>query len=342
MSQRVLIAGAGGYIGSKMVQSFLDHGHEIIALDRYYFGGVFDNLRNNKKLQIVKNDVRTINNNILKGVDVVINLAAISNDPSSELNPQVTQDINHKGAVHLAVLAKKHNIKKYILSSSCSVYGSGDSTLDETSTLAPISEYAKSKIAAEKDILKLATDDFCVTTLRLATVYGLSEKRMRFDLIVNIMSLYAWRDKKIFILGGGKQWRPLVHIDDVIQAFELVMNEESLLKIQKQVFNVGSNEQNYQVFQVANLLTKYFPELEIVTTPDDPDKRNYHVNFDKIHKTLKFKESMKIEQGIQEIKNALEQGLVKDDLRTVTLKYYQYLIEADKILSEVKLNGKLF
>ena len=338
----ILIAGAGGYIGSKMVCTFLKKGYKIIALDRYFFGDVFLDLADNNNLKIVKDDIRFFDEKLLKGVDAVINLAAISNDPASELDPKITKSINYLGALRLAQISKKMKIPRYILSSSCSVYGAGKGVLTEESKLAPISEYAKSKIKAEQGVLSLADKNFSVTVLRLATVYGLSKRRMRFDLIINIMTLHAWKNKKIFVMGGGKQWRPLIYINDVIKTFERMVIETKTSKINSQIFNTGSNDQNFQVLNVANLFKKYFSELEIEISPDDPDSRSYNVGFDKIAKYLDFKVTNRLEDGIFEIKEALEKGEIIDDLRTKTLDYYRFLMEANSVLSSLKLNNCLF
>ncbi len=337
----IFIAGAGGYIGSKMVGTFLGQGYKVIAFDRYFFGDNLNDLASDN-LTIVKDDIRFFDKKILKNVDAIIDLASISNDPASELMPSITEEINHLGAVNLAKLGKEMGVKKYVLSSSCSVYGSGEQVLNEESSVAPISVYAKCKLLAEKDIIGLADDNFCVTFLRNGTVYGLSERRMRFDLIINIMALHAWKNRKIFIMGGGKQWRPLVHLDDVINAFKITIDENDAKKINKQIFNVGSNEQNFQVYQVAHKFRDYFQDLKIDVAPDDPDPRNYHVNFDKIGKVLNYKTKKTIDDGIVEIKNALDQGKITDDITTRTVEYYKYLINADQVLSKVKLNNFLF
>lgn len=342
MNTHILIAGAGGYIGSRMVEQFLEKGYTITALDRYFFGDNLNDLSSNPRLKIVKEDIRSCDESILKDVDVVIDLASISNDPSSELLPQITESINYKGAVRLATVAKKMGVKRYILSSSCSVYGAGESILNEESATTPISTYARCKLLAEHDIMLLGDDSFCVTFLRNGTVYGLSKRRMRFDLIINIMTLHAWKNNKLFIMGGGKQWRPLVHIDDVIKAFGMVAEEPQKEKINKQIFNVGSNEQNYQVFQVAHQFRKYFPSVIIEETPDDADQRNYHVNFDKITNTLDYRVEKTIYDGIVEIRAALEKGEIADTLVTKTVEHYKYLINADLALSKIKLGSVLF
>lgn len=341
MNKHIFITGAGGYIGSRMVFTFLQKGYIVTALDRYFFGDVFEDIKKNKSLTIIKDDIRSFDQDLLKNVDIMINLASISNDPSSEINPKITKDINYKGAVRIARLAKNMGVSKYIFSSSCSVYGGGKDLFDEKSETFPISTYAKSKISAEKELLKLADENFSVIILRNSTVYGLSEKRMRFDLILNIMTLHAWQNNKVYIMGGGKQWRPLIHIDDCINAFLRIAEENNLKKINGQVFNVGSNEQNFKVYEVAEKIKEHFPNLIIENVPDDPDKRSYKVNFDKIQNTLEFRVQKNIGNGIEEIKNALTKGAIKDDIKTHTLQYYQYLFFDKNVLKSLLIRGKI-
>lgn len=340
--EKILITGAGGYIGTEMVNFFLKKGYHVVALDRFFFGNTLADLNGTKNLQIVKDDIRYLDKSHLKGVSTVIDLASISNDPSSELMPEITTNINLNGALHIATAAKKAGVKKFIFSSSCSIYGAGDGILTEKSRTAPISSYAKCKINAEKGLIKLADKNFCVTFLRNATVYGVSERRMRFDLIINIMTLHAWKNRKIYVMGQGNQWRPLVHISDLIKAFYIVAKEKHIDKINKEAFNVGSNEQNFKVFQIANRFRNFFNDLVIEQTPDDPDPRSYHVNFDKISQVLNYKTDKTIDDGILEVKNALENGIITDSVTTKTVDYYKYLINADKVLSDVKLKNKLF
>lgn len=338
--KNILIAGAGGYIGSRMTELFLEKGYYVTALDRFFFGENLTDLKENEKLKIVKNDIRFLKKEDLKNIDIVINLASISNDPAADLDPKITNSINYKGALKLAKVAKQAKVKKYIFSSSCSVYGAGDDYLKETSELAPISEYARSKIKAEKELLKIADKNFSVTILRLATVFGISKRRMRFDLLINILTLHSWKNKKIFILGGGKQWRPLIHIDDCINAFyKAALSKKSY---NKEIFNIGSNKLNFQVITVANKFRKYFPDLSIEEAPDDPDPRNYKIDFSKAKKVLNFTTKKTIDDGIKEIKDALEKGEITDSLNTNTLRYYQYLMDTNNILSRVKIKNRLF
>lgn len=341
MNKKILIAGAGGYIGTEMTEFFLKKGLEVIALDRFYFGDTLSDLKDNKNLQIVKADIRNFDKKILKNVYAVINLASISNDPAAELNPKITNSINYSGAIKLAKLAKKMKVKKYLFASSCSVYGASNNFLDEHSKVNPISEYAKSKIKAEKKLLKLANKSFCVTIPRLSTIYGVSKRRMRFDLIINIMTLHAWKNNKIFVMGGGNQWRPLLHLKDCINFFYSCVLQDSTV-INKQIFNVGSNTQNYTVSQVARQFKKYFPNLSVEEIPDDPDPRNYKVNFDKVKKLLKYVPKNSISNGIDEVKHALEKGEISETEQSNTLAYYKYLMDANAVLSSIKLKNKLF
>lgn len=339
----VLVTGGAGYIGCVLCELLLDEGHKVICLDRFFFGTEkISHLCKRPTLSMTRGDIRRVEVDTFSGVDVVIDLAGISNDPACDLNPTITEEINVRGAISFASRAKEAGVKRYIYSSSCSVYGGGNQRkFTEESTPNPISLYAKSKLRVEEEIRKLMSDDFCVTFLRNATVYGVSP-RMRFDLLINIMTAHAIIKRRIFVLGGGKQWRPNVHIKDVSRAFLMVMNAP-IEKINGEVFNVGSNEQNFQVIQVANMIRDVVPYTEVEIVPDDADKRNYNVNFDKIINVLDFRVNHSSIEGSVEVKQAIEKGGIDiDDIRTSTLKYYQYLIKADKILNEVKIDGKLF
>lgn len=339
-NSKVFIAGAGGYLGTMLTEDLIKKNYNVIALDRFFFGDTLSDYKTSKNLSIFKDDIRYFDKKFLKGVDTVINLASLSNDPASDINPRYTKQINYLGAKRLAKLAKQMKVKKYIFASSCSVYGASEGILTEYSKLSPVSEYAKSKIQAEDSIIKIADKNFQISILRLATLFGKSEKRMRFDLMVNIMTLHAWKNNKIFILGGGNQWRPLLHLTDAIRAIELVNKRKH--KNSLEIFNIGSNKQNYQTIQVANKFKKFFPTVEIEIAPDDPDPRNYKVNFDKAESELKFFTKKDIDEGIVEIKDALDKGKITESPKTSTHNYYKYLVEADSILNSVKLKRKLF
>ena len=338
----VLIAGGAGYIGSVMVGELLKVGYKVKVLDRMFFGShTLEAYKNHPNFELIRDDIRYFDGKSLGDVDTVIDLAGISNDPSCDIDPQVTTSINHLGCVRVAKLAKEAGVKRYILSSSCSVYGHAQSDkLTENAPKHPVSLYAKTKLQAEEDILRLANDDFWVTVLRNATVYGLSF-RMRFDLVVNVMTMHAWKSRKVHVL-GGRQWRPVVHIKDVAKAFMSVMEAEKA-KVNGEIFNVGSNEQNYRVFQIANMVRDVIPYVEVEVIPEDIDKRNYSVCFDKIGDVLGYRVDRTVHEGIVEIKQGLDNGIVDpEDVRTVTLRYYEYLLEAERILKEVTYKGKIF
>lgn len=342
MNKSILVTGGAGYIGSVLTANLLRSGNKVRVLDRMYFGiETIAEYLSNPFFELIKDDIRYADKKVFGGIDTVIHLAALSNDPTCELDSSITKSINYKGTVRMAKLAKEMGVKRFIFSSSCSVYGAGSSLqLTEESLLNPISLYAKAKVIAEKELLKLADDDFTVTILRNATVYGLS-KRMRFDLVVNIMTLNAFKNKKIYISGGGLQWRPNIHIQDVAEAFIKAIEAPSE-KVQKQIFNTGSNEQNYQVIQIANMVKKVMPDIIIENVPSDPEKRDYNINFDKIHDILGFSVKKNVNDGILEIKSALDNGVVTDNIKTKTLNYYKYLLEADKVSRSVIRRGKVF
>lgn len=339
---KILISGGAGYIGTELVRNLLKKDHDVTVLDRCFFGmESVQEFLNNKKYTLLKDDIRYFDKAMLRDIDIVIDLAGISNDPSCDLDPNATESINHKGCMRLGKLAKNMGVKRYIMSSSCSIYGqSSSNALTETSKVNPVSLYARLKLAAEKEIRNLMSDDFCVTFLRNATLYGVSN-RMRFDLVVNMMVLFAHKKKHIFITGQGQQWRPIVHIGDVARAFELVIKAPAG-KVNGEIFNVGSSKQNYKILQIAHFVRDIVPSSSIEIVPDDPDRRTYNVCFDKISKTLGFATEKTLKDGIVEIYNALKDGVVSETVKTNTLGYYKYLLDAHKTLREVLYKGEIF
>jgi nucleoside-diphosphate-sugar epimerase len=338
----VLVTGGGGYIGSVLVGMLLDAGHSVRVLDRFFFGReLIADLEEREGLTVTKGDIRDTDPSLFEGVDVVAHLAGISNDPACDLDTRITEEVNMAGTLHVAQRAKDAGVSRFIFDSSCSIYGAGvQKVVDETSAMAPVSLYARSKIDAEAELAKLNDDGFAVITLRNATAYGLSP-RMRFDLVINIMTLYAYQNRRIHVLGGGKQWRPLVHVRDIARAHLAVM-EAPVELVQGEAFNVGSNEQNYQIYGIAQMVRDVVPNTELDVVPDDPDKRSYHVSFDKIERVLGFHVMNSPYEGIVEIKQALERGMVDDSVRTKTVHYYQYLLEAERIIREVSYEGAIF
>ena len=241
---KVLVTGGGGYIGSTLIRLLLNEGYDVVVLDRLFFGR--DPLKDvEDQIKIVRDDVRWFDPKILEGIDAVFDLAALSNDPLGELDPSKTLEINYKGRVRVAKLAKKKGVNRYVLASSCSVYGFQDTILDENSNVNPLTTYAKANYLAEKDILPLADKNFTATALRQATVYGFSY-RMRFDLAINAMVRALYLNGKLKVMRDGTQWRPFVHVKDTSRAFITVLEAEPEL-VNGQIFNVGSDEQNIQI-----------------------------------------------------------------------------------------------
>ena len=337
---KVVVTGAGGYIGTQLVRDLVAAGNEVLAIDRFFFGEEpISEFKNNKNIKILKKDIRDIDEHDLKNYDAVCDLACLSNDPAGEIDPKLTFQINRDGRIHVAKIAKKAGVKKYILSSSCSVYGQGEEEqLSEKSATNPISVYAKSTLEAEQENLSLNDNDFSVTALRNATVFGLST-RMRFDLVVNLMTLTAFQKNRIIVMGGGLQWRPLVHLSDVSKAFITVIKAENK-KVSGEVFNIGFD--NFQIKNLAYLVREQLSmNIDIDLAPDDADKRDYNVLFDKAFNQIGFKAKTDVSEGISEIYKALKAGSVDTGQKTITVQWYRNILEAQKLLEQVTLNGRV-
>lgn len=335
---QVLVTGGGGYIGSVLIELLLERGYRVKCLDRFFFGEqTLSELSGNPNLEIIKDDIRWFDPGILNGVDTVMDLAALSNDPSGELDPEKTMEINYKGRVRVASLAKKYGVERYILASSCSVYGFQDKIVSETSPTNPLTTYAKANLMAEQDVMPMADERFSVTVLRQATVYGLSP-RMRFDLAINGMVLGFYKNGKIPLMRDGTQWRPFVHVRDTSKAFIMVMESEKEV-VNREIFNVGSNEQNVQIHPLAKLIAESINLPFNFEWYGSPDKRSYRVDFSKIHDKLGFRASYTPKEGAKEVYDALVSGKITDNIKTRTVEWYKYLLEAQKIVREVEMNG---
>ncbi len=340
--KKILVTGAGGYVGVPLCRRLLKKGYQVIGLDRFFFGlDKIKEIKDNANFTVLKDDLRYVDTSFLKDVDAVIDLAGLSNDASGEINPTLTNDINYKGAARIANDAKKYGVKRYIYSSSASVYGAGiKKALTEEDPLAPLTEYAKSKVAMEEELKKLQDKTFHTTILRNSTIYGLAE-RMRFDLAINIMTMRAWKDRIIYIMGGGNQWRPFVHVRDVNKAF-ITCLEAPERKVSGEIFNVGSNEQNYQIKQLAQFVVDVVPNVEVHKIPDDPDKRNYNLNFDKITSELGYHVDVRVHEGIVEIKQALEKNIIDaEDPTCFTLQWYKSLLEWNQRIKDISYKGNI-
>ena len=331
----VMVTGAGGYIGSILVPKLLEKGYKVKAIDRFFFGT--DKITPHPDLKIIKEDARRLRPEHSTGVDFIIDLVAISNDPTGELFQNETWQINYMSRVNNAKMAKGFGAKRYILPSSCSIYGFQDKEIiaSEDFSTNPLTTYAKANEKAEQEILPLASEYFTVTVIRQATVFGYSP-RMRFDLAINGMTYGAFKNKKIPLLRDGTQYRPLVHIQDTTDAMCLLL-ETDKDKINGEIFNVGRNENNYQLKRLAEEIRDALPIDVEVEWYGDPDKRSYRVNFDKIEKTLNWKAKWGAKEGAKEIyEKLINDGLEKTE-DTITLNWYRELVKWQKIIKEVEM-----
>ncbi len=329
----VLITGGAGYIGSVLTELLLERGYEVTILDRFFFGDTIADLRVHPKLHIVRDDVRWWAAGGLPGIDAVCDLAALSNDPAGELDPAKTLEINYEGRARICRMAKQAEVRRYVLASSCSIYGFHDDVVDETSPANPLTTYAVANHRAEESILALASPEFTVTAVRQATVYGLS-RRMRFDLAINGMTLALFKNGCVKILRDGTQWRPMVHIRDTSRAFVAVLEADPAI-VNGEIFNVGSDDQNLQIRPLAERLCQALGLPYVEDWYGDLDQRSYRVSFRKIRDRLGFATRFTPEDGAKEIFNALKQGTVKDGPTTKTVDWYKSLLEWHDTLKSV-------
>ena len=303
---KVLITGIDGYIGTQMAQVFMSRGHDVTGIDSGFYreGWLYNGVKFSPK--VITKDTRNITINDLKGYDGIISLADLSNDPLGNQDPKNTYAINHTAIVRLAKLAKKAGIKRFIYSSSCSIYGvAKEDLVNEESEVFPQTAYAKCKLLVEQELRRLADPFFTVVFMRNATVFGASP-RMRFDLVVNNLSGIAWTTKEIKMSSDGTPWRPLVHVLDVCAAFLAVLEAPKPL-VQNQIFNVGSTTGNYQVKTVAKIIGKVFPGCKVTFGSSDGDNRSYKVSFEKIKKTFpKLKIERTVNDGAKELKEVFK------------------------------------
>jgi nucleoside-diphosphate-sugar epimerase len=308
---RVLVTGSLGYIGCVLVKNLLDANFDVTGCDLGIFpltpGWKDDCYYACQQAKHIKKDVRDLSKKDIKGFNAIVHLAAISNDPAGDLNPKLTEDINFHATIRLAKLAKKSGIERFIFSSSCSVYGAkGDEFITEESPVEPLTPYAKSKVMAERELKKLSDKSFTVTSLRFATAFGVSP-RMRFDLVVNNMCGYAYTYNKVKILSDGTAWRPNVHIEDISNCVIAILNSPSD-EINGEIFNVGTNSENYQVKEIANIVSKVFNCDIEVASDKFKDKRSYKVDFSKIKERIKgFRPKWTVEKGVKEIYSVLKE-----------------------------------
>ncbi len=325
--RHILVTGGGGFLGSVLVPLLLDHGYHVTVLDRFFFGrGTLAACSSNPRCKLVEADTRTAPETLFQGIDSVVDLAALSNDPLSELKPETTLDINFHARVRTATLAKRHGVGRYVLASTCSVYGFQNGVLTETAVLNPLTTYARAAARAEERTLALSDGTFAVTALRQGTLYGLSP-RMRFDIVVNTLTLSLFRDGKLH-LNGGDQWRPLLHVGDSARAFLAVL-EAPPAAVGGQVFNVGATAQNFQLNHLATLIVRTLDIPPRIETTEAYDHRSYRTSSAKIERTLGFMTQKTPEHGAREVYGALRTGSVTAEKSTITLEWYKHLLSGD-------------
>ena len=332
---KVLLTGSEGYIGSVLGPYLMKRGHEVIGLDTGFHrvGWLVNGVDGAPAWR--NKDTRNIEGADLAGFEAVVHLADLSNDPVGELNADVTVDINHAATVRLAELAKDSGVRRFVYMSSCSIYGaSGDTDNTETSSLEPQTAYAECKVLVERDIHELCDDGFGATYLRNATAFGVSP-RMRFDLVVNNLAGYAWTDGVLRMESDGTPWRPLVHILDISQAVACVLDAPHEV-VHDEAFNVGDNAQNYQIRDVAEIISRTFPGCDLSIGDSSSDTRNYRANFDKINTRLPgFRCRFDVAAGAEELLRTFEQiGLTRElfAFRGHTrIKQIQHLLDTGQI-----------
>jgi nucleoside-diphosphate-sugar epimerase len=324
--RKILITGGAGHIGSILSRLLLKDGHHITILDRLLFGSTsVDTMQYfyPNSFRLIHGDIRDekILRKCLEGQDIVIHLAAIVGDPACSVKADEAVETNVNSTKLLAKISDELGIGKLVFSSTCSVYGASENWLDETSEAEPISLYGQTKLTGEQFLLESEFKNLRTTILRLGTVFGLSP-RMRFDLVVNYLTQKAIIEKSIKIL-GGQQWRPFVHVRDVATAFKHFALYENWEGVAGEIFNVGSNENNYQIGKLADVFLDIFPDLEIEVIPEARDHRSYKVKFSKMLNRIGFSPNIGLKEGITEISEAIWNGRIVDPGKGF---YYNYRV----------------
>lgn len=311
---RVLVTGSLGYIGSVLVPMLLSEQHDVVGLDTDYFsrctfsGTLAD-------VPTLIQDVRDVSIDALKGIDAVIHLAGLSNDPLGDYIPALTEDINFKATVRLAQLAKQVGAQRFLFASSCSNYGaSGDQFLTEDAAFNPVTPYGVSKVRVEQELEKLADESFTPTYLRASTAYGLSP-RLRFDLVVNNLTAWAFTTGRVFLKSDGTPWRPIVHVEDICRAYIAAL-QAPREAVHNQAFNVGTTTENYQIRELADMVQEIVPRSSVEFASDaGPDKRCYRVDCNRIARVLHgFKPQWTARRGVEQLYQAYKTiGLKLED-----------------------------
>ncbi len=332
---KVLVTGSDGYIGTLLGSMLLERGYEVVGIDGGFYrdGWLYNGVR--KIPPCISKDIRSITKDDLVGADAIVHLAELSNDPLAQINPEITYDINHAGTVELAKKCKNGGVTRFIYTSSCSIYGvATDECKTEQSPVNPQTPYAMCKVFVERDLSRMADDDFSPTFLRNATAYGPCP-RMRFDLVLNNLAGYAWTTREIRMISDGTPWRPLVHVFDICEAIACSLEAPREL-VHNEIFNVGDTKANYQIREIARAVAEVFEGCELSMGTNCVDNRSYRVSFDKIHQHLPgFRCRGNIVSGATELRELFERiDMSRDtfEFRAYTrVKQLQYLIKTQQI-----------
>lgn len=342
MSEKtILITGGAGFLGSVLVPFLLGRGYAVKVLDRFFFGKeTLASAANNPNCTLVEEDIRWYPKEFLRGVYAVIDLAALSNDPVGELNENITLAINADARIRTARMAREAGVRRYILASSCSVYGQQNGILDETARPRPLTTYASAAYAAEAGVLSLSGANFSVSVLRQGTLYGISP-RMRFDLAVNTMVRFLFREGRIRI-SDGSQWRPILHVADSARAFVAVLEADPAL-VGGEIFNVGGADHNFQMYDLAKTVAAAIGVPAVIDVHEgEVDFRSYRVTADKIFQRLGFSPLITPSKGAREVFEALRNGTIADSPKTRTLEWYRLLLAKHPDILSTYIPSELF
>jgi nucleoside-diphosphate-sugar epimerase len=336
---RILYTGADGYIGAVLGPKLLGRGHDVTGIDTglYRRGWLFDD--GQTRPMVISKDTRQLSEADLVGVDAVVHLAELSNDPLGENDPEITMEINHRGSVDFARKCKAAGVGRFVYASSCSIYGAaGDEIKSETSSFEPQTAYARCKILVERDLREMVDPHFTPIFLRNATAFGASP-RQRFDLVLNNLAGFAFTTGKVRVMSDGTPCRPLVHVDDICQAI-LCALEAPREAVCGEAFNVGDDAQNYTVREIAEIVGRTFAGSEVSYGPSGPDTRSYRVSFAKIKKHMpSFRCQWSAERGALQLKGVFER--IRLDEATFNAAPFTRLSELRHLRSTEQLDPRL-